>query len=147
MKPNFSKIRIVSFTRKTNVLNYQYRLGNSVILRTDCVKDLGVHIDCKPHFHRHVDFLFITCNGITTVNSYTYISIFYHRETCCILLWSDPNWSILLLLGTLLQLLTPVNLSAFKKSKGHSSNRDATYNVELRQLSLFHGTVSHRLRH
>jgi hypothetical protein len=33
-----------------------------------------------------------------------------------------------------------------KKSKGHSSNCAATYNVELRQLSLFHGTISHVLR-
>jgi hypothetical protein len=58
MRPNFSKIRVVYFTCKTNVLNYQYRLGNSVMLRNDCIKDLGVHIDCKLHFHRHVYFLF-----------------------------------------------------------------------------------------
>jgi hypothetical protein len=30
--------------------NYQYRLGNSFILRTDCIKDLGVHIDCNIIF-------------------------------------------------------------------------------------------------
>jgi hypothetical protein len=49
MNPNFSKIRVISFTStmKTDVLNYQYRLGNSFILRTDCDKDLGVHTDCK----------------------------------------------------------------------------------------------------
>jgi hypothetical protein len=57
MKPNFSKIRVISFTRRTNVLNCQYRRENSSILRTDCIKDLGVHIDCELHFHRHVDFL------------------------------------------------------------------------------------------
>jgi hypothetical protein len=34
-----------------------------------------------------------------------------------------------------------------KKLKGHSSNCAAAYNVELRQLSLFHGTISHVLRH
>jgi hypothetical protein len=44
MKPNFSKISHF-YTRKTNVLNYQCRLGNSFILRTDYIKDLGVHID------------------------------------------------------------------------------------------------------
>jgi hypothetical protein len=32
-------------------LNYQYR-------RAGCIKDLGVHIDSKLHFHQHVDFLF-----------------------------------------------------------------------------------------
>jgi hypothetical protein len=39
-------------------LNYQYRTGNSPILRADCIKDLGVYIDSKLHFHQHVDFLF-----------------------------------------------------------------------------------------
>jgi hypothetical protein len=58
MMPNFSKISVISFTRKTNVLNYNYRLRNSLILRIDCIRDLGVHVDCKLHFHHHVDFLF-----------------------------------------------------------------------------------------
>jgi hypothetical protein len=48
----------ISFTSQTTVLNYHYRLGNSFIFRTDCIKDLGVHIDCKLQFHHHVDFLF-----------------------------------------------------------------------------------------
>jgi hypothetical protein len=62
MKPNFSQIRANSFTRQTNVLNYQYRLGNSFILQIDCIKDLGVITDCKLHFH-HVDFFFhMHCN-------------------------------------------------------------------------------------
>jgi hypothetical protein len=34
-----------------------------------------------------------------------------------------------------------------KTTKGHSRNCAATYNVELRQLSLFYGTISHVLRH
>lgn len=58
MKPNPSKIRAVSFTRKTTAWNYQYRLGNSFILRTDCIKDLGIYLDSKLHFHQHVDHLF-----------------------------------------------------------------------------------------
>jgi hypothetical protein len=40
------------------VLNYQYRFGNLLILRTDYIKDLGIYIDCKLHFHHRVDFLF-----------------------------------------------------------------------------------------
>jgi hypothetical protein len=57
MKPNFSKIRVISFTRKTAPLGYHYRLGNSVILRADCIKDLGVYFDSKLYFHQHVDYL------------------------------------------------------------------------------------------
>ena len=60
MKPNLGKIRVISFTRKTTSLCYPYRLGlgNSLIQRTDCVKDLGVYIDSKLYFHQHVDCLF-----------------------------------------------------------------------------------------
>jgi hypothetical protein len=47
---------LITFTRKANVLNYQYRLENYFILRTDYIKGLGVCIDCELHFHRHVDF-------------------------------------------------------------------------------------------
>jgi hypothetical protein len=54
MKPKFREFTVISFTRKKNVLNYQYRLENSFILRNDCIKDLGVIIECKLH----VDFLF-----------------------------------------------------------------------------------------
>jgi hypothetical protein len=57
MKPNFNKIIFISFARKTNVWNHKHGLRNFSTLRTDFIKDLGVHIDCKLHF-RHVDFLF-----------------------------------------------------------------------------------------
>jgi hypothetical protein len=42
---------------------------------------------------------------------------------------------------------SPFRCRKRKKSKEHSSKCGATYNVELRQLSLFHGTTSHVLRH
>jgi hypothetical protein len=46
MKLKLCKIR-VSFTRNINVLNYQYTLGNVLVLQSECVKDLEAHIDCK----------------------------------------------------------------------------------------------------
>jgi hypothetical protein len=58
MKAKFGKVRVISFARKTNILNDQYRLANSFILRTDSIKDLGGHIYCKLHFRRHADFHF-----------------------------------------------------------------------------------------
>jgi hypothetical protein len=59
MKPNFSKIRIVSITRKTNILDYQQRLGNSFTLLTEYtyIRNYGVHIACKLRFRHNVDFL------------------------------------------------------------------------------------------
>jgi hypothetical protein len=69
---------VTSFTRKMNVLNYQYRIGNSFALQTDCIDDLGVHTDCKLHFHHHVNFPFFTRNAIIRTCSYTYIFHFYN---------------------------------------------------------------------
>jgi hypothetical protein len=36
---------------------YYYYAAAAAILRRDSIKDLGVHIDCKLHFH-HADFLY-----------------------------------------------------------------------------------------
>jgi hypothetical protein len=58
MKPNLVKLGVTSSTRKANVLNSQYKLGESLTLRRDCIKDLGIHIDCKLHFHHLVDVPF-----------------------------------------------------------------------------------------
>jgi hypothetical protein len=59
MKLNISKTGVISFTRTMTMLKYTYRLGIFLYaLRSDCIKDLGVHIDCKLHFHKHVHFLF-----------------------------------------------------------------------------------------
>jgi hypothetical protein len=58
MRLNINKTRFMSYSRKTNVLRYNYRLGHSVIARTSSIKDLGVFFDSKLCFHNHVDFLF-----------------------------------------------------------------------------------------
>jgi hypothetical protein len=54
MKPNLSKIRVISLMRK----GYEYRLGNSVILHAVCIKDLGIYFDSKLYFHQLVNYLF-----------------------------------------------------------------------------------------
>jgi hypothetical protein len=58
MKINTLKINIISFTRKTNGIHFNYYVQNVLIVRTDCVKDLGVMLDSKLHFHRHIDYLY-----------------------------------------------------------------------------------------
>jgi hypothetical protein len=92
VKPNFSKIRVISYTRKTSVLNYPYRLGNAFILRTDCIKNLCVlvNIDCKLNFHDHCDFIFSRAMKLLgLIRTITFSFSF---------LWSDRNWSMLLFL-------------------------------------------------
>jgi hypothetical protein len=58
MKLNISKTKVISFSRKTNVLIYDYKLCQSSITRTDSIKDLGVFIDAKLHYHDHVNYIF-----------------------------------------------------------------------------------------
>jgi hypothetical protein len=124
MKPNFSKIRVISFTRKTNVSNYQYRLGNSFILQTDWIKDLGVYIDCKLHCH-HVSILFSHTMKLLRL-IHALIFSFSTIESLLIQFFTlvRSNWSMFLLLGTLLQLLTPINLSVCKQTLQPFATKD-----------------------
>jgi hypothetical protein len=55
MKLNISKTKVISFPRKTNVLIHDYELCQFSI------KDLGVFIDVKLHFHDHVNYIFTHC--------------------------------------------------------------------------------------
>jgi hypothetical protein len=58
MKINKFKTNIISFTRKTNSIHFNYYVDNLLIVRTDCVKDLGVMLDSKLHSHRQIDYLY-----------------------------------------------------------------------------------------
>jgi hypothetical protein len=57
MKLNTSKTRVVVFARKTNALYYRYKIRDSFIT----IKDLGVQLDSKLHFHAHADYTFSQC--------------------------------------------------------------------------------------
>jgi hypothetical protein len=62
------------------MLNYLHIVINVLALRSDCLKDLSVNIDCKLNFHRHHhDFLFLTSNEIARVNLNCHIFHFHHR--------------------------------------------------------------------
>jgi hypothetical protein len=64
MRLNSNKTRLMSYSRKTNILSFAYRLCHSVIARTTSIKDLGVFFDSKLYFHDHVDFMFSACMKI-----------------------------------------------------------------------------------
>jgi hypothetical protein len=57
MKINIFKTNMIYFTCKTNSIRFNYLVSDLLIVRNDCVKDLGVMLDSKLHFHRHVDYL------------------------------------------------------------------------------------------
>jgi hypothetical protein len=58
MRLNIAKTRVVSYTKKTNFLCYEYQLCHATITRTSSIKDLGVFFDSKLHFHSYVGCLF-----------------------------------------------------------------------------------------
>jgi hypothetical protein len=124
MEPNFSKIGVISFTRRKNVLNYQYKLGNSFILRTDCIKDLDVHIDCKLQFHRHVDFLFphaMKLFGLIRKIAFSFFTTDSPLMLYFALVRSKLEYA--LLLGTLLRLRTPINFERVQRFPALSHSR------------------------
>jgi hypothetical protein len=74
MRLNIPKTRVMTYTRKTNFLSYEYQLCHVIITRTSSIKDLGVFFDSKLHFHEHVDYVFsdyIKLLGL--IRSVTYI--------------------------------------------------------------------------
>jgi hypothetical protein len=47
-----------------NMLSSDYKLCESPITSTDCIKDLGVLIRSKFHFYHHVDYIFSQTIGL-----------------------------------------------------------------------------------
>jgi hypothetical protein len=58
MKLNLGNITVISFTHKKNIIYFNYKLCNNLVSRYQCVKDLGILLDCKLCFHRHIDYMF-----------------------------------------------------------------------------------------
>jgi hypothetical protein len=77
MKLNTQK-NIISFTRKTNSIDFHYHLGNAVITCTDFVKDLGVWLDNKRYFHHHANYIFSVASkllGLINFIAYNFSSL------------------------------------------------------------------------
>jgi hypothetical protein len=70
MKLNTQKTNVISFTRKTNSIHFDYQFSNAVITRTDCVKDLGVCLDNQLYFHHHQLYIFCSLNSSWTHSLY-----------------------------------------------------------------------------
>jgi hypothetical protein len=78
MRLNIAKTCVVSYTRKTNFVSYDYQLCHATITRTSSIKDLGVFFDSKLHFHNHVDYIFSECIkllGIIRSITFTFSSL------------------------------------------------------------------------
>ena len=58
MKLSANETRVISFCGKTNWKGFDYKLLDSSITRTDCMRELEVFINAKFNFHQQVDNIF-----------------------------------------------------------------------------------------
>jgi hypothetical protein len=77
-------MRIISFTRETNSVHFNYYDSNEIILRSDCIKDLGVMLDSKLYFHHHVDF--VHSQALRTLGLIRYATYNFSSLDCLVVL-------------------------------------------------------------
>lgn len=54
MKVNEEKCNVISFSKKQDTIHYRYEMNSHLLTRVDCIKDLGVMMDHKLTFDKHV---------------------------------------------------------------------------------------------
>jgi hypothetical protein len=86
MELNIQKTRIIYLTRKTNSAHVNYYVSNVIILRSDCIKDLGVMLDSKLHFHRHIDF--VHSQAFRTLG-FIYVTYNFSTSDCLVVLYNS----------------------------------------------------------
>jgi hypothetical protein len=91
MKMNIGKTTIISFSRKTNSILFNYTLCNNLVTRSQCIKDLGVLLDCKLYFHLHVDY--ILSQGLKMLGLIRYIMSSFFTLESPLVLYSSLVWS------------------------------------------------------
>jgi hypothetical protein len=87
MELNIQKTGIIYFTRKTNSVHFNYNVSNEIILRSDCIKDLGVMLDSKLYFHRHVDF--VHSQTLRTLGLLRYVTYNFSSLDCLVVLYNS----------------------------------------------------------
>jgi hypothetical protein len=78
MEFNIQKTKIIFFTLKTNNIHFKYFVKDVLILRAECIKDLGVMLDSKLYFHCHIDFVYsqaLRALGLTRFITYNLSSL------------------------------------------------------------------------
>jgi hypothetical protein len=54
---NIQRTEFISFRRKSNSIHFNYDVSGITILRAGCIKDLGVMLHSKLHFHCRLDYV------------------------------------------------------------------------------------------
>jgi hypothetical protein len=99
MQINLGKTMIVSFSRKTNSTCFNYKLCNNLVTRSQCVKDLGVLLDCKLYFHQNIDYML--SQGLKMLGLLHLLSPLLRAFWFCTVHLLGLNWSMHLSFGIL----------------------------------------------
>jgi hypothetical protein len=76
MKMNLGKTTIISFSRKTNSIYFDYKLYNNLVTYSQCIKDFSVLLDRKLYLHQHSDY--ILSQGLKMLDLIRHITSFLH---------------------------------------------------------------------
>jgi hypothetical protein len=78
---NANETGVISFSRETKLLGFEYQLYESPVTRTDSIKYLRVFIYYKLHFHHHVDHVFSqTIKVFDFIRTFSFLA---YRTFCC----------------------------------------------------------------
>lgn len=88
---NTSKCKIISFNRKQSIYRYDYTISNSVLVRCDTCKDLGILFDFKLTFSQHIavktdaankmyGFIVRNCKSFTNIEALKILYFSYVRS-------------------------------------------------------------------
>jgi hypothetical protein len=127
MKINLDKTTIISFSRKTNSIYFNYKLCNNLVTCCQCVKALSVLLDCKLYFHQHIDC--ILSQGLKMLGLIRYITSSFSTPEAlwfCIVHLFGLNLSMHWSFGILSLLLILPNLKESKENLQHYVTPDSS---------------------
>jgi hypothetical protein len=84
---NTQKRSIIYFTRKTNSVHFNYYVSNEIVLRSDCIKYLGVMLHSKLYFYHHVDFVY--SQALRTLGLIRYVTYIFSSLDCLVVLYNS----------------------------------------------------------
>jgi hypothetical protein len=82
-----SKVRLIHAQIWYNIS----KLCNYLVSRSQCVKDLGVLLDCKLYFHQHIDYIF--SQGLKMLGFIWYIKSSFSTLDSILILYGNLVWS------------------------------------------------------
>jgi hypothetical protein len=68
-------------------VHFNYNANNEIILRSDCIKDLGVMLGSKLYFHRHIDF--VHSQALRTLGLIRYITYNFSSLDFLVILYNS----------------------------------------------------------